>query len=237
MEKQTSYSQYNQDEFVDLYFKKKKGGFFLDIGANDGISHSNSYFFEKNRGWSGICIEPIPDVFKKMTEIRQSINYNVCISEEEGIVNFRRVHGAPEMLSGILEFMTPEHISRIKKECELNNGSYEDIKIESRNINSILESHGINKIDYLSIDTEGAELIILKTINFEKLNIEFLTVENNESSEEIRNFLKAKGYQYIPFFTDDFFIKSSNSLLLFRIKVLIYMMEKAIMKKLKKIFA
>jgi hypothetical protein len=54
------FSQYKQDEFLDkVLFKKKQNGFFIEIGAHDGISFSNSFFFEKNRSWEGICIEPI----------------------------------------------------------------------------------------------------------------------------------------------------------------------------------
>ena len=189
----------------------------------------------KERGWSGICIEPIPYVFNQLNKIRKSINYNVCISEQEGIVNFRRVHGAPEMLSGILEFMTPDHIKRINEECNSSNGSFEDIQLESRNINSILESHNITKIDFLSIDTEGAEFTIIKTIDFNKIQITFLSVENNDSSKEIRNFLKSKGYKFIPFITDDFFIKDSESLFLFKIKVSYFLAKKILKSKIKQL--
>lgn len=235
MKKSTYYSQYDQDKFADIYFKKKQNGFFLDIGANDGISCSNTLFLEKERGWSGICIEPIPDVFNQLNEIRKSINYNVCISEKEGTVNFRRVHGAPEMLSGILEFMTLDHIKRINEECNASNGSFEDIKLESRNLNSILESHNVSKIDFLSIDTEGAEFTIIKTIDFNKIQITFLSVENNDSSEEIRKYLKSKGYKYIPFITDDFFIKDSQPLLLFKIKVFYFLAKKILKSKIKQL--
>jgi len=229
------YSQYDQDKFADIYFKRKRNGFFLDIGANDGISFSNTFFFEKERGWSGICIEPIPEVFNQLNNIRKSINYNVCISEEEGVVNFRRVHGVHEMLSGILEFMTPDHIKRINEECDSTKGRFEDIQLKSRNINSILESHNISKIDFLSIDTEGAEFTIIKTINFDKIQIIFLSVENNDSSEEIRKYLKSKGYKYIPFITDDFFIKDTQPLLLFKIKVFYYLAKKILRSKIKQL--
>ena len=47
-------------------FKNKRDGFFLDIGANDGITLSNSYFFEKELGWKGICFEPLKNAFQKL---------------------------------------------------------------------------------------------------------------------------------------------------------------------------
>jgi FkbM family methyltransferase len=228
------YSQYDQDKIVDLYFKKKKNGFFLDLGAHDGISFSNTYFFEKEREWSGICVEPIPDVYEKLCRSRvKSSNWNVCISQNDSIVTFRRVLGAPEMLSGILEFMIPEHIERINYECSVSNGTFEDIQIESKNISTILEKHGNPSIDFLSIDTEGAEFSIIKTIDFDKVDITFLTVENNHTSVEIRKYLKSKGYKVIRYVTDDFFIKDSRSILLFRIKVMYHLLKRIIKAKIK----
>ena len=61
----TSYSQYEQDKFLDTcIFKGFKNGYFVDVGAHDGITFNNTYRFEKYYGWSGINIEPIPNVFK-----------------------------------------------------------------------------------------------------------------------------------------------------------------------------
>jgi FkbM family methyltransferase len=216
------YSQYKQDKFADLFFKKKHNGFFLDIGAHDGISYSNTYHFEKNRNWSGICIEPIPDVYNNLTVNRNCKCYNVCISEKEGFVTFRRVHGYGEMLSGILDFMTPEHIERINYESGFAENSFEDLKIESKNINLILKDNGINKIDYLSIDTEGAEFAIIRTIDFGSIDIAFLTVENNESSAEVSKYLGERGYSCISSFTDDFYYKTRNQIPFFRLRVMLY---------------
>ena len=232
MSRSSKYSQYEQDKFVDIYFKKKDNGFFLDIGAHDGISFSNSYFFEKERGWSGICIEPNPDVFVLLNKNRLSRNYNVCISDTEGSVVFRKIVGYSEMLSGILELMDQKHIDRINDECAEYNSTFEDIKVESRNLNAILKSDNIKHIDYLSIDTEGAESKIIKSIDLDEINIEFLTVENNDSSDELRLYLKGKGYECIKSFTDDFFIKTNRSLLYFRLQVFFFVFTSTWRQKL-----
>ena len=232
MSRSSKYSQYEQDKFVDIYFKKKDNGFFLDIGAHDGISFSNSYFFEKERGWSGICIEPNPDVFVLLNKNRLSRNYKVCISDTEGSVVFRKIVGYSEMLSGILEFMDQKHIDRINDECAKYNSTFEDIKVESRNLNAILKSDNIKHIDYLSIDTEGAESKIIKSIDLDEINIEFLTVENNDSSDELRLYLKGKGYECIKSFTDDFFIKTNRSLLYFRLQVFFFVFTSTWRQKL-----
>lgn len=205
-------SQYKQDFFVDKLFKKKKKGFFLDIGAHDGMSYSNSFFFEKKRNWKGICIEPNPTVFERLQQNRKSINYNVCITDVEGIVKYRKIEGYAEMLSGIVEFMDDAHLQRINDECKSYGGSYVDIDVKCMNINSILEENNISKIDFLSIDTEGAEYKIIKSIDFDKYIIECLVVENNNLSNEIRDLLSNRGYKFIHYKSDDFFLKDTRLL-------------------------
>ena len=66
-------SQHKQDEFVVNYFKGKKNGVFVDIGAHDGITLSNTYVLEKELGWTGICVEPMDHEYKKLTECRNCI--------------------------------------------------------------------------------------------------------------------------------------------------------------------
>ncbi|WP_366915497.1 FkbM family methyltransferase [uncultured Gelidibacter sp.] len=75
-------SQYKQDRFLDTtVFNAKRNGFFIDIGAHDGISLSNSFLFEKHRAWKGICIERNPKVFSKLEKNRSSTSLNICVGE------------------------------------------------------------------------------------------------------------------------------------------------------------
>jgi hypothetical protein len=66
-----------------LYFGAKKDGFYIDIGANDGKSYSNTFIFE-NIGWDGICVEPLPIVYKLLMQNRQCDCFNVAVSETRG---------------------------------------------------------------------------------------------------------------------------------------------------------
>ena len=64
------YSQCKQDQYInESFFKGKDSGVFVDIGAHNGISLSNSYFFEKELGWNGVCIEPMPEVYSELKKI------------------------------------------------------------------------------------------------------------------------------------------------------------------------
>jgi FkbM family methyltransferase len=203
------YSQVNQDRIVDFALSRKTKGVFLDIGAHDGITFSNTYFFEKERDWTGICIDPNPDVFQKLVANRHCICENCAIATEEKQLIYRKVNGQyfSEMLGGILEFMDEEHIERINREIATHaECSIEDIPVECKRLDKILNKHGVNKIDYLSIDTEGAEYEILQSLDFNKLNIRLMSVENNKDSK-VHNLLSSKGYRYCSIGLDAFYYK------------------------------
>ncbi len=192
------YSQYQQDKYLDeIVFQKKENGFFLDIGAHDGVSLNNTYFFEKYRNWRGICIEPIPEVFDKLDKNRHCIKIRGCISEQNGKASFLRLKGYTEMLSGLINEYDPRHLSRIETELQSYGGEKEIIEVECININDLLAEHNISFIDYCSLDVEGAEFTILKSINFKNILIDVFTIENNYGISEIRNFMLSKGYNLI----------------------------------------
>lgn len=97
------YSQYGQDEYLDRkILKGKVGGVFLDIGAAGGITRSNSYFFEKCRGWTGICVEPRKSAFAELVKNRSCICECCCISASSGKTEFMEIEGYSAELSGLL---------------------------------------------------------------------------------------------------------------------------------------
>ena len=102
------YGQVNQDLYSFMFFGGKKDGFYVDIGANDGVSFSNTYIFEQF-GWNGICVEPLPDIFSKLRQNRKCACYNVAVAAESGNeINFIRASGV-EGLSGLESEMTEVH--------------------------------------------------------------------------------------------------------------------------------
>lgn len=191
------YSQYCQDEYLLKILNNSRDGFFIDIGAHDGISYSNTYYMEKELGWKGVCFEPHPDRFLDLIKNRQAICENACVSSTEGEVNFYKVNGPPEMLSGIEEFYCKAHRARIEKEIKRDGGTYERIKIKSVNLQNYLENANITNVDLLCIDTEGAEYEILKTIDFKKCSFRIIMVENNYQDCKINKLLRNNGFDLI----------------------------------------
>lgn len=202
------YSQSGQDAFVINYFKSKRNGVFLDIGANDGVSLSNTYYLEKELGWTGICFEPIPAIFEKLDKARNCIKINAGIADKKSIEKFTFVDGPSHMLSGMTKDYDPRHSQRVKHELETLGGKAVEVEVQCLVLNDVLEEYKIFDIDYLSIDTEGNEFKILKTIDFSKFNITTMTIENNYNNIEQTNYIISKGYYLLGRLeADEIFIK------------------------------
>jgi FkbM family methyltransferase len=192
------YSQDGQDKYLDeKVFKKKRGGFFIEIGANDGIKFSNTYFLEKNRGWNGICVEPHPTAFEKLQKNRTATLINACIADSEKEGEFMRIDGYGEMYSGLVSKYDEKHVKRIERDLAAYGGSKETIKIPCMTLDSIIKNSKVSHVDYCSIDTEGGELDILKTANLKENEITVISVENNYYGKSLKDFMKNFDYWMI----------------------------------------
>lgn len=197
MEGYQFYSQYHQDEYIyELFFKNKYNGIFVDIGAHDGITYSNTFFFEKHLGWSGICVEPIPELFERLRTNRKCVCVQGCIFDKSETAPFLKLGGRLEMLSGIIENYDPLHRKIIQEEldsCEIRS---EVIQVQCYKLTDLLLDNHLHRVDFLSIDTEGGELGILQSIDFERIDIDVIQVENNYQSP-FQQFLEPMGYKKI----------------------------------------
>lgn len=170
------HSQANQDRWVADFFKNKKNGFFVDVGAYDGVQTSNSFFFEETLDWNGICIEGNPLFFSWLIRNRKSTNLNYAVTDYEGECYFN---------------LDPD-VSRVS-----NAGD----KVKCSPLEKILKDNNCpKKIDYLSMDIEGHEYIALKDFNFNEFEIGVMTIEHNlycdgrERKDLVYNLLTSKGF-------------------------------------------
>jgi FkbM family methyltransferase len=203
-----SYSQYQQDVYIlNNYFPNKKDGVFVDIGAHDGVSLSNSLLFEE-QGWDGVCIEPLPKVFEKLIKNRKCTCVNGAVSDKDGeYIEFCAIEGDCEMLSGILEKYDNAHKERILRESRGNNSTRQKLKIANLKFNDIIKFKHIN---LLGLDTEGGELDILKSIDYNKYVIDFILVENNYGTSDFYGFLKTKNFKFVTSLGCDQLYMNSN---------------------------
>ncbi|GHV93668.1 hypothetical protein AGMMS50268_41710 [Spirochaetia bacterium] len=168
---------------------KQNDRFFVDIGANDGLIGSNTYVFEQ-MGWRGICVEPQPDIFRHYLKRNRNCDcYNVALtSKSNENAEFFKAHGA-NALSGLNEGMSEAH-----KKWAGEYGKVEIISVKTMTFDEIMGKYSpITHIDFMSIDVEGHEMDILKTINFKKYSFSFLTIEGSEP-EKIKDHMKQNGF-------------------------------------------
>lgn len=192
------YSQDNQDKYLETnFFKGYKNGIFVDVGAHDGISFNNTLYFEKNNNWTGINIEPIKSVFDKLVINRpNSININCAVCNNDGETEFICNSGYTEMISGIKDNYDSRHWQRLQHENTYTNSNTDIIKVNTKKLETILNENQITHINYLSIDVEGAEFEVVKSINFNKVFIDIIGFENNynDISIPIVKYLEDKNF-------------------------------------------
>ncbi len=209
------HSQYKQDQILnESIFRNKRKGFFVEIGAFDGVQFSNTKFYEEALGWKGICVEPIPEHFESLVINRpNSACINACIAEVPGTATFQRVKSKDphtEMLSGLLDKYCSRHLNRTLRATEKDRGEIEMIEVECIRLDTILDQNQVTHIDYLSIDTEGGELAILKSIDFNRYDITVIGVENNYSSPDFKAFMENSGYTLVGQLGDEIYLKNAE---------------------------
>lgn len=175
-----SVSQLGQDLWVLEKTGYKRGGFFVEFGATDGVLLNNSYLLEREFGWRGICAEPNPKFFQQLQKNRTCISSDACIAGETGVeVEFIFADAYGGMAKHAGADMHAE-----KRTAYATAGK--TARLQTISLNDFLKRYDAPcDIDYLSIDTEGSELEILSSFPFDKWNISLITVEHNFTSQRI----------------------------------------------------
>jgi len=181
LRKSRTVSQAGQDYWVyGEVFNEKRNGYFLDIGAHDGISISNTYLLEWRYNWDGLCIEANPQTYFSLTQNRKAKCINACLDDKEGEVEFA--------LRGIMGGIISNNLDnqQITAETAVQ-------RIKTVPLIKVLEEYGAPRvIDYLSIDVEGAEDRVLGAFQFDEYRFNCITIER--PSEQLRNLFQRYGY-------------------------------------------
>jgi FkbM family methyltransferase len=200
-----SKSQYVQELFALSELNFKRGGYFVEIGATNGISLSNTYMLETEFGWNGILAEPAKCWHEDLSKNRKSFIEKNCIFSISGLeVLFNET--SARMLSTIDSYSNLDTWKLARKD-----GKRYIVKTISMN-DLLVKYNAPQVIDYLSIDTEGSEYEILSTLDFSKYTFKVITCEHNntENREKILKLLERNGYQRkfdkLPF-AEDWFVK------------------------------
>lgn len=214
LESHTYYSQFQQDKIShEILFQDMKDGVFVDIGAHNGVTFSNTLFFEKELGWTGLCIEPIPEVFQQLQQNRKCKCIQGCISNSPKDSLFFRAATpsiTTEMLSGLVKTYDPVHYQRLSNEVDQTGGQLQVLHVNCFVLNDLLKYNNIQHVNFLSIDTEGGEYEILESIDFDKFQIDVICVEDNYYDPRFIPFLEKKGFKLIKRIEQDLLFKNNS---------------------------
>eukprot|EP00039_Didymoeca_costata_P002599 m.61374 g.61374 ORF g.61374 m.61374 type:complete len:525 (+) comp11403_c0_seq4:229-1803(+) len=195
-----SHSQAREDLLLLSYYfcKKNIKGTFVEIGAYDGKSFSNSYLYEKVLGWNGVLIEANPRITPKLKKnrgdgIASIFTMAVCPygpNGEEGVVEFAGDPGT----SGVVGDLSDNHREQWIDGAKNNS----IIKVPCKPISAMIKEAGLDHIDIFSLDVEGGELSVLKTFDFDVPVCVFvveLDFTDPQKDESVRELLRSKGFR------------------------------------------
>jgi len=182
------YAELGVDQFIyDSHFSGKRDGVMIEVGAGPPEYLSMSKGF-RERGWRTICIDPNP-FYANLHRKEGNEIYECAISDHDEddssffVHNFNSNNEQDAMSYSSLGM-------RYKGEHNLS-----EIKINVRTLNCLLQKILVEKIDLISIDTEGWELEVLKGFDLKKYQPEVIMVENLHNEKEVSDFLQNFRYR------------------------------------------
>lgn len=188
-----AHGQILQDLWVLFELDLQQNGYFVEFGAYDGTVHSNTKLLEDSFGWTGILAEPNPDMAETLRSTRRALVDSRCVWDSSG-------DRVSLLLTGNAELSTvAEHAA-----CDLHTESrhataVRSIDVSTISLNDLLDEHGAPPvIDFMSVDTEGTELKILRAFDTDRHRPRLLTVEHNgnvSAQRELDALLGARGYE------------------------------------------
>jgi FkbM family methyltransferase len=189
-----AFSQAGEDMILANIFRKIENGTYVDIGAFHPLRGSNTHYFYRFKGWTGINIEPNPEGFRAFQAIRtKDTNLNMGVSSKTGKLHYYMVDSLPEMNTFSLEFLQSNGLeSYISRTLE----------VQTYPLSTILDQHlpAGKSIDILSVDVEGFDLEVLQSNNWQKYRPTAIIAETGLKDLEhnqTRLFLESLGYTMV----------------------------------------
>lgn len=199
-----THSQIEQERWVLAMCNGRRGGRFAEIGAFDGVLHSNTLKLETDHGWSGVLVEPNPILFARLAQSRSACCLERAVHRESGqLLSFV----ASEEIGTLAEYAEADAYAAHRRDAISRNGL---ITVRSITFDEMAaaDGRGADGFDYVSLDTEGSELDILRTIDLARHRIALFTIEHNfvePRREQMRALLAEVGYARLNVGFDDWY--------------------------------
>lgn len=195
------YGRENLDKMLEEYLNYD-GGYYVELGANDGVSQSNTVYFERRRNWRGVLVEPAPNQYLACRENRSASNHifcNACVpfdyAEKFVEIAYAGLMSTPMGLeTDVADPLTHAHAGVPFLKPTENLFLFGAI---ARPLNDLLvEASAPRRMDLLSLDVEGAELAVLKGIDHQQFRFNYLCIETR-SADALSAYLAQHGYRFV----------------------------------------
>lgn len=191
-----SHSKDGIDKKVLERLSYKKNGIYIECGASDGITYSNSLLLEKKYGWTGLLVEPIQDQFDALVKYRKD---SICIrriltSRKESGKKIHIVNAGPESIinDGEIENLSMSNNERMNI-LELQKMIKGEEFVKSISISELLDKYNFKEIDVFFLDVEGSEISVLNGLDTEKHKINNIVVETG-SIDSFKDYMHSIGF-------------------------------------------
>jgi FkbM family methyltransferase len=194
------YSQFNEELVIRDFFRDRRGGFFLDVGAADYQRMSTTYYLDERLGWSGIGVDALPEHAPGWREHRpRSVFLNYLVTDKpRGMQKFYRSPAYLELSSA------SKKVAQDQARDLVGADRVEEIEIPSITLDELLRAQKVEKLDFLSMDIEDHEPQALAGFSLERFRPELVCIEAHRSvADAIYRYFLARGYEriekYLPY--------------------------------------
>lgn len=171
-----------------LQLMNYENGFFIEVGANDGVTQSNTKRFEEFHGWKGLLFEPSPEIFDELVKNRPN---SKCFQFALGSFEDNNTYISGDFDGHLMSSIEGNRLNRPAETTVL-----------MRSLQSVLDEEKIDHVNFFSLDVEGFELNVLRGIDFNKVTFDYLLIEVNTHGDEIDLLLSSNGYELVENFSN-----------------------------------
>ena len=192
------YGQWNPpvDQFLfENYFKDKEDGFFIECGAFDGVMECCCKFFEEFKGWTGVNIEPVPEVFDNLCANRpESTNVRAALSDKNATATFKQaIHPryGNHFGNGSISHTDSHKNSLVREGCK-----FEEYEVDTITFSKLIQDLEIKHIDLFVLDVEGHELSVLEGMKGCPVMPDIMCVEHGHLGDQLNKAMSDLGYKF-----------------------------------------